>query len=166
MNKDNHLMLEALQSKFTQGRGPVNDIVVSELHKMHNALNDMATMIDLNPSDEVDQLLSKIRDVADMLISERSAAEDDAEAIMKNHGAGQIEGGSEEAENVPAEDAQNQGLNANTLKAQKLLDQCAQLLIQASRLKNVNWNYSDENGEVDLQNALENIKDYAGQMSY
>lgn len=72
MNKDNKLIMEALQSKFT-GRGPVNDIVVSELHKMHNNLNDMATMIDLNPSAEVDQLLSKIRDVADMLIAERPA---------------------------------------------------------------------------------------------
>ena len=101
MNKDNHLMLEALQSKFTN-RGPVNDIVVSELHKMHNALNDMATMIDLNPSDEVDQLLSKIRDAADMLISEHPAAEDDAEAIMKNHGAGQIESESEDAEHRSA----------------------------------------------------------------
>ena len=72
MNQDNRLMLEAMQSKFT-GRGPVNDIVVSELHKMHNNLNDMATMIDLNPSAEVDQLLSKIRDVADMLISDKPA---------------------------------------------------------------------------------------------
>ena len=97
MNRDNHLMLEALQSKFT-GRGPVNDIVVSELHKMHNNLNDMATMIDLNPSDEVDQLLSKIRDVADMLISERPAAQDDIEPIMRNDGPGQIQGGSEDAE--------------------------------------------------------------------
>lgn len=97
MNKDNHLMLEALQSKFTN-RGPVNDIVVSELHKMHNNLNDMATMIDLNPSDEVDQLLSKIRDVADMLISDKPASQDDAEAIMKNKGAGQIQSGSEDAE--------------------------------------------------------------------
>jgi len=77
MNKDDQLMLEALQSKFTQGRGPVNDIVVSELHKMHTALNQMATMIDLNPSAEVDQLLSKIRDVADMLIAD--AATEDAE---------------------------------------------------------------------------------------
>jgi len=75
-------MLEAMQSKFTN-RGPVNDIVVSELHKMHNALNDMATMIDLNPSDEVDQLLSKIRDMSDMLISDRPAAEDDAEMHVK-----------------------------------------------------------------------------------
>ena len=72
MNKDNKLMMEALQSKFT-GRGPVNDIVVSELHKMHTALNQMATMIDLNPSAEVDQLLSKIRDTADMLIADAPA---------------------------------------------------------------------------------------------
>jgi hypothetical protein len=68
MNRDNHLMLEALQSKFTS-RGPVNDIVVSELHKMHTALNQMSNMIDLNPSAEVDQLLAKIRDMSDMLIT-------------------------------------------------------------------------------------------------
>ena len=72
MNQDNRLMMEAMQSKFT-GRGPVNDIVVSELHKIHTALNQMATMIHLNPSDEVDQLLSHIRDVADMLISDKPA---------------------------------------------------------------------------------------------
>jgi hypothetical protein len=100
MNRDNHLMLEALQSKFTS-RGPVNDIVVSELHKMHTALNQMSNMIDLNPSDEVDQLLSKIRDVADMLISERPAAEDDAEVMMQNTGPGKIECGAEDAEHVP-----------------------------------------------------------------
>jgi hypothetical protein len=75
MNTDNKLIMEALHSKFTD-RGHVNTIVVSELHKMLNALNDMSTMIDLNPSAEVDQLLSKIRDAADMLISERPAQED------------------------------------------------------------------------------------------
>ena len=97
MNQDNRLMLEAMQSKFTN-RGPVNDIVVSELHKMHNNLNDMATMIDLNPSDEVDQLLSKIRDVADMLISDAPASQDDAEPVLKNAGAGAIETSAEDAE--------------------------------------------------------------------
>ena len=92
MNQDNRLMLEAMQSKFTN-RGPVNDIVVSD-----NNLNDMATMIDLNPSDEVDQLLSKIRDVADMLISDAPASQDDAEPVLKNAGAGAIETSAEDAE--------------------------------------------------------------------
>ena len=78
MDADNKLIFEAMQSKFT-GRGPVNDIVVSELHKIHTALNQMATMIDLNPSDEVDQLLSQIRDLSDMLIADAPAKEEDAE---------------------------------------------------------------------------------------
>jgi len=72
MHKD-----EQAESKST-GRGAVNDIVVSELHKIHTALNQMSSMIDLNPSAEVDQLLSKIRDVADMLIAERPAENEES----------------------------------------------------------------------------------------
>jgi hypothetical protein len=68
---------EQAESKFTS-RGAVNDIVVSELHKMHTALNQMSNMIDLNPSAEVDQLLSKIRDVADMLIAEHPAENEES----------------------------------------------------------------------------------------
>jgi len=48
----------------------------------------------------------------------------------------------------------------NTIKAQQLLDQAVGLIIKASNLPNVNWDYSDEDGQIDLQNALENIKDY------
>jgi len=72
MHKD-----EEAESKFTS-RGAVNDIVVSELHKMHTALNQMSNMIDLNPSAEVDQLLCKIRDVADMLIAEHPAENEES----------------------------------------------------------------------------------------
>jgi len=72
MNADNRLIYEAMHST----RGSVLDVVVSELHKMHNALNDMSNMIHLNRSSEVDQLLSKIRDLADMLIADGPAEED------------------------------------------------------------------------------------------
>ena len=72
-------------------------------------------------------------------------------------GAGNIIGGSEEAEGKP---------NNNTLKAYNMLVQAVQLIIKASNLPNVNWDYSDEEGEVDLPNALENIKDYVGQLRF
>lgn len=75
MDADNKLIFEAMHST----RGPVLDVVVSELHKMHNALNDMSNMIHMNRSSEVDQLLSKIRDLADMLIADAPAKEEDAE---------------------------------------------------------------------------------------
>lgn len=65
--------------------------------------------------------------------------------------------------NWNSEDAQSK-VHPNTLKAQKLLDQAVQLIIQATNLPNVQWNYYDENNpDVDLQNALENIKDYVKQ---
>jgi hypothetical protein len=72
MDADNKLIFEAMHGT----RGPVLDVAVSELHKMHNALNDMSNMIHMNRSAEVDQLLSKIRDLADMLIADGPAQED------------------------------------------------------------------------------------------
>ena len=75
MNADNRLIYEAMHSTC----GSVLDVVVSELHKIHNSLNDMSNMIHLNRSSEVDQLLSKIRDLADMLIADAPAKEEDAE---------------------------------------------------------------------------------------
>ena len=75
MDADNKLIFEAMHST----RGPALDVAVSQLHKMHNALNDMSNMIHMNRSSEVDQLLSKIRDLADMLIADAPAKEEDAE---------------------------------------------------------------------------------------
>ena len=66
---------------------------------------------------------------------------------------------------VPAkeEDAESK-VHPNTIKAQQLLDQATQLIIKATNLPKVQWNYYDENNpDVDLQNALENIKDYVKQ---
>jgi len=70
MNKDNKLMMEAMHGRPQQ-------IIISELNKVHTILNQLSTLIDLNRSEEIDQLLSKIRDVADMLIAEKPA--EDAE---------------------------------------------------------------------------------------
>jgi len=72
MDADNKLIFEAMHST----RGPALDVAVSQLHKMHNALNDMSNMIHMNRSSEVDQLLSKIRNLADMLIADGPAQED------------------------------------------------------------------------------------------
>jgi hypothetical protein len=52
-------------------------IITSELHKAHTILNQLSTMIELNRSAETDQLLSKIRDAAEMLMMD--AAAEDAE---------------------------------------------------------------------------------------
>ena len=57
------------------------------------------------------------------------------------------------------------GPTPNTLKAQQMLNQAVQMIIKASNLSDVNWHYADENNpDVDLQNALENIKDFVGNL--
>ena len=53
--------------------GRPEQIITSELHKVHNILNQLSTMIDLNRSSETDQLLSKIRDTAEMLMMDSPA---------------------------------------------------------------------------------------------
>lgn len=80
-----------------------------------------------------------------------------AKAIVKAQG---------ENGEVPSEDAEGKSskLHPNTIKAQQLLDQAVQLIIKATNMPNVQWRYYDENNpDVDLQNALENIKDYVKQ---
>jgi phage tail tape-measure protein len=52
----------------------------------------------------------------------------------------------------------------NTIKAQQLLNQAVSLIMKASDLPDVDWHYSDEDGEIDLQNALENIGEYVDNM--
>ena len=66
MNRDNALMLEAMH-------GYADRIITSELHKVHTILNQLATMIHLNRSSETDQLLSKIRDMSEMLMTDAPA---------------------------------------------------------------------------------------------
>jgi hypothetical protein len=76
MNKDNKLMMEAMHGRPQQ-------IIISELNKVHTILNQLSTLIDLNRSEETDQLLSKIRDTAEMLMIDTNAK-----------GGGIIKGGS------------------------------------------------------------------------
>jgi len=66
MNTDNKLMMEAMHNHAQR-------IITSELHKVHTILNQLSTMIDLNRSAETDQLLSKIRDVSEMLMTDSPA---------------------------------------------------------------------------------------------
>lgn len=57
------------------------------------------------------------------------------------------------------------GPTPNTLKAQQMLDQAVGMIMKAANLSDVNWHYADENNpDVDLQNALENIKDFVGNL--
>ena len=71
MNRDNALMLEAMHHHGA------DRIITSELHKVHTILNQLSTMIHLNRSSETDQLLSKIRDMSEMLMTDAPA--EDAE---------------------------------------------------------------------------------------
>ena len=66
MNADNHSIMEAMHGRPQQ-------IITSELHKVHTILNQLSTMIDLNRSAETDQLLSKIRDASEMLMTDAPA---------------------------------------------------------------------------------------------
>jgi hypothetical protein len=99
MNKDNKLMLEMLHSKFTQTAG-METHVTNALQNILKQLEQLDTAIHLSKSSHVDQLLSKVRDATEMMMSERGSgtSEDAAEPIMKNTGPGQIESGSEDAE--------------------------------------------------------------------
>jgi len=72
MNKDNHLIYEAFESRFTQ-QVSAEISVAKNLMKMDDALHDMSTVIHMSKSSHIDQLLSRIRDTVEMLMSERGA---------------------------------------------------------------------------------------------
>ena len=81
MNKDNHLMLEALHSKFTQTAG-IETHVTNALQNILKQLEQLDTAIHLSKSSHVDQLLSQVRDATEMMMSERgSGTSEDAEAL-------------------------------------------------------------------------------------
>ncbi len=61
-------------------------IITSELHKVHTILNQLSTMIHMNRSSETDQLLSKIRDVSEMLMTD-GPAEDSEGRSNAQHAA-------------------------------------------------------------------------------
>jgi hypothetical protein len=69
MNKDTRMIAEAMH------HGHPMQVIVSELYRVHTMLNQLSTAIHMNRNAETDQLLSKIRDLADMLIAD-GAAED------------------------------------------------------------------------------------------
>jgi len=69
MNKDVRMIAEAMH------HGHPMQVIVSDLYRVHTALNQLSTAIHMNRNAETDQLLSKIRDLADMLIAD-GAAED------------------------------------------------------------------------------------------
>jgi len=70
MKNDFKLIFEAYSSKFASEK-PVTTHLISQLRLMHDRLNEMSTAISLSRSPEIDQLLSHIRDLADMLITEQ-----------------------------------------------------------------------------------------------
>jgi len=78
MKRDDHLMFESLVSKYSDPR-PITNYALKELTKMHEKLNSLSTAIELAHTQELDQVLSKIRDLADMLISESPKKEEGAE---------------------------------------------------------------------------------------
>lgn len=83
MNKDNHLIMEALHSKFTQSQG-TDTYALNQLEKMIGALEGMSTAIHLSKSSAVDQQLSRLRDTVEMLMSERgSGTSENAEGPVK-----------------------------------------------------------------------------------
>jgi len=112
MNNDSKLIFEAFESKFLQRRG-VETYAINQLEKMLRELENISTAIHLSKSSHADQLLSKLRDTAEMLMSERgsgtSEGEENAvgksgnegedaqkpnniEPCMQNTGKGQISG--------------------------------------------------------------------------
>lgn len=61
---------EEAENKFTDNK-PVTKYLVGKLQQMHGHLEEMSTAIGFSKNPEIDQLLSKIRDLADMLITEQ-----------------------------------------------------------------------------------------------
>ena len=79
MNKDNHLIFEAFESKFLQSKG-IETYAASQLEKMIKELENLSTVVHISKSSHLDQLLSRVRDTAEMLMSERgSGTSEDAE---------------------------------------------------------------------------------------
>jgi len=83
MRKDDHLIYEAFESKFTsQTNAEIS--VANNLMKMNNALEDMSTVIHMSKSSHIDQLLSRIRDTVEMLMSERGSGSENSEEDIED----------------------------------------------------------------------------------
>lgn len=83
MDKDSHLIFESVVSKYSDPR-PISAYAIKELHRIHDKLNSLSTALHLAKNAEADQLLSKIRDLSDMLISEGPQGEGE----IKHYGDG------------------------------------------------------------------------------
>ncbi|NBP02853.1 MAG: hypothetical protein EBU90_22600 [Proteobacteria bacterium] len=89
MTNDSKLIFEAFESKFLQSKG-VETYAVNQLEKMIKDLENISSAVHLSKSSHLDQLLSKVRDTAEMLMSERGSgtseenAEDSAEDKMRD----------------------------------------------------------------------------------
>jgi len=92
MNKDNHLIYEAFESRFTQ-QVSAEISVAKNLMKMDDALHEMSTVIHMSKSSHIDQLLSRIRDTVEMLMSERGSgsSENGEENTEENRNKGEDE---------------------------------------------------------------------------
>jgi len=72
MDRDSHLIFEALESKFTQSKG-IETYAANQLEKMIKELENISTAVHLSKSSHLDQLLSRVRDTVEMLMSERGS---------------------------------------------------------------------------------------------
>jgi hypothetical protein len=98
MDKDSKLIMEALQSKFLEDK-PVTKYIVQTIEKMINHLEQLSKQIHLSRSSEVDQLLSRLRDTSEMLMSERgSGTSENEENSEKDYPSQKL--GSEDAEDI------------------------------------------------------------------
>lgn len=142
------------------GRAPSEDAQnpapeIGIQHALERILDEVVNLIDaIKPLKSVKLQKNTLENISDL---QRGLKHIEGELMHKSY-AKDAEGNAEEAEGKSSK------LHPNTIKAQQLLDQAVQLIIKATNLPNVQWRYYDENNpDVDLQNALENIKDYAKQ---
>jgi len=149
-------------------------------HALERILDEVVNLIDaIKPLKSVKLQKNTLENISDLQrglkhiegeLMHKSYAEDAEGPVKISHvsadeiknkpqsGPVKIDWNSEQAEGKSSK------LHPNTIKAQQLLDQAVQLIIKATNLPNVQWRYYDENNpDVDLQNALENIKDYVKQ---
>jgi len=88
MNQDSHLMFESYlnqaASKYSDPR-PITNYAIKELERMHDKLNSLSTAIELAHEPEIDQLLSKIGDLSDMLISDSKHPENEEGPVKISH---------------------------------------------------------------------------------
>lgn len=86
---------ENAESKFTQTKG-IETYAVNQLEKMIKELENISTAVHLSKSSHLDQLLSKVRDTAEMLMTERGSgtsenAEEDIDDSEEGYNKGEEE---------------------------------------------------------------------------